>query len=532
MISASRMATARLFVAAVSVSFGAAASGESPIAPTTTRQPAAADVRPNLQPGNYQFVTWDSFKSDKVYGAGGADAKEIGTISDVLLARDSGRVNAYLLTTDKTLGMGGKTILVPYSAMRRDASRNGYVIDPTPDAKTYLEFSPEWWRATNVDQAAGKSDASAQRDLATAFAREAALEQLDPFEKDRAKQVGNLRVAGKITQVDRRFMPASGEYVFVTVARAEGGPVTIALGPAWHCLGHNGSPTTGADFAADVMQVGEGDSTRMLALSTTIGGQEMKIRNPDGTPAWSDQGRRTASGIARGRFVLASEVTGKPVECRGEKCGTVEALIVERNSGMIAFLSVDPDQKLVDTDRLVPWSVASVRPDGRVSIDAPKDAVLNSYPTPKNYDELQSPDSLKKVYDAYHVEPIDFRARAELDKPRGAWHHDGDIGKAIRSGKAFSLQGTIESVGHEQFYGEHAVLLTIKTDAGSRQVLVGPMGADEARHLKAGSTLSIDGWEVAAPGGSSKLVAGSIRHGDKTINAYNKDVQPQLPKKP
>jgi hypothetical protein len=108
-------------------------------------------------------------------------------------------------------------------------------------------------------------------------------------------------------------------------------------------------------------------------------------------------------------FLLASEVKGRPVDCRGEACGKVDNLIVECTGGLIAFLSIDPDKAALgigDEDRLVPWGIMTRTLDGKVHLDASKSMITSAPTTPKNLQDLAKDKYYRKIYQLYETQNV------------------------------------------------------------------------------------------------------------------------------
>lgn len=111
-------------------------------------------------------------------------------------------------------------------------------------------------------------------------------------------------------------------------------------------------------------------------------------------------------------FILSNEIDGKNVAARGEKCGTVNDLIVDTYSGRVAFLSIDPDANVLglgDTKRLVPWTVVMGVGKDLVTLDSSKAMITASPKTPGDLKQLGTADAYRGVYTAYEVQSPNYQ---------------------------------------------------------------------------------------------------------------------------
>ena len=185
--------------------------------------------------------------------------------------------------------------------------------------------------------------------------------------------------------------------------------------------------------------------------------------------------------------MLLSSQDGADVTCRGEACGKVDDVIVERTSGTLAFLTIDPDENFLgigDAKRLVPWAVASVTAEGAVRIDASKEMVLASPEAPADSATMGSGGVVSMAYRSYQVEPPPFEARRAKDAreaavPPGmkeAWSREGTICRGIKKDTLKTISGEGMSV-REVKLGDgvpSASAATFKSEGADVLVLLGP----------------------------------------------------------
>ena len=79
-----------------------------------------------------------------VNGAG----ETIADVSDLIVDRGSGRVEFAVIKAGSVLGIGGKTLAIPYGAFGWNESKDSFVLESTTEQlKQHPEFTPESWSA-------------------------------------------------------------------------------------------------------------------------------------------------------------------------------------------------------------------------------------------------------------------------------------------------------------------------------------------------------------------------------------------------
>lgn len=401
----------------------------------------------------------------------------IATASDMILDRGEGRVTHLIVKTGTTLGLGGRAIAIPYAAFNWNPTAESLVLNSTEEElKTFPEFTATEW--TEMMEAA-ESKGNLRRSLATDPAAVS-----DPYSGslDDAEVV---RIRGVVRSVSRERTSSFGEQTLVTVETGEGPPRTVALGPSWYVAGGSYVPMRGDEVVINARELPRDPSRLAVATDIRSDDRELRLRDKAGAPAWSVKsipvGERKYES-PYWRYMLASSLRGSGVSCRGENCGVVENVIVERHSGDIAFLSIDPDAAILgigDTSRLIPWSVVSVSHDGKIRIDASKEMVLASQPTPSELNELTGRLS-ESVYSAYGVSPPRFHAVTPT-QPSGvatgdAWGRRGAIITGIERDSTRTLTGKVRRASELALASGIPPARSIAIDAGGTEevVLLGP----------------------------------------------------------
>jgi sporulation protein YlmC with PRC-barrel domain len=310
-----------------------------------------------------------------------ANGDEIASVSDLIMDRGSGRIEYVVIKTGTTLGMGGRAVAIPFGSFRWETGKDRFVLASTAEQlKQFPEYTPESWKAMKESV---KDDKNALRQRLAADA----ASPNDPYSGtlDTAKKA---RIEGEITKVERVRTTTFGEQVVITVATADKTARRIALGPSWYINSAPAAPMRGDKVVVDTLALPRDPDQLLAGTHLRTGDRELHLRNTDGSAAWALQtveaeGHNYSTTYTR--YLVLSHLSGMKVDCRGNECGKVNDIILDRRSGEIGFLSIDPNQNflgLSDTKRLIPWSVATVTLDGKVRIDASKEMVLASPETP------------------------------------------------------------------------------------------------------------------------------------------------------
>lgn len=464
---------------------------------------------------------WSKLKGTNIYNN---NNENIGEINDLIVTRGSGRISFATVTTGSVLGMGGKTILIPFDDLNYDRANERFTLNTTAEnLKNLPEFSRDAWK--NAGKRQGRDQAKNEQALAEALARAAALEQVDPYARDFGSLGQPTRLQGEVTRVERRTGPGGGENVYVTIRGQGGADQTILLGPSWYITGENLEPARSSQFSVNAVKVPSerNGGQEYVATDLTHDGTTYSLRNQaNGQGVWMNEPKeRDREGMweggVTGHYVLATQVNGKEVDCRGQKCGDVNDLVIDRANGAIAYLSIDPDQNFLgvaDTKRLVPWTVTTVRWDGKVGIDATKDMVLASPKTPGDAQSLANePDRVYKAYDTsaptwrrdmdrdhdkMDRDKMDRNRRGDRDNMNDnanqGWTGDTAFGRMVANGTPTDVSGKVIRVERTSPWEgvSKGVCVTVKEDDGAmKKVFLGPESYKPASQFKEGDTVTI-----------------------------------------
>ncbi|MBX3359537.1 MAG: PRC-barrel domain-containing protein [Phycisphaeraceae bacterium] len=436
---------------------------------------------------NADFRSADWVNSRSVVNDNG---EVIADVSNLVIDRGSGRIEHIVVKTGGVLGLGGREIAIPVNSFRWDSGKDqNLLLSATAEQlEKFPEFTPQTWSKVS-GTLAKESDSR------------------DPYAGS-LDNPSTARVQGTITSVRRERLSGVGEQVLVVVATDEGANREIALGPTWFVNSSEIAPMRGDSVVIDTMALPRDPDHRSVATRLSANGKDLRLRDNNAKPLWHVDS--SAASTSPTRLLLASDLQGKSVTCRGKQCGTVHDVIFERTSGDLAFLSIDPNENflgIADTKRLVPWAVASVGSDGGIRLDASKEMILSSMETPTDLVSLNS--SAGSVYKAYDVAPPRFEPLPPAPPTAAAlgedaWSTQGPVLRAIDRGSATKISGTVSNV-HSVDLGEGvrpAKALTLKTTTGEQVVLLGPAWYMDNQPIKCdkGAVISSDVYQTTING--------------------------------
>jgi sporulation protein YlmC with PRC-barrel domain len=430
------------------------------------------------------FVSALKLDGTDVYNANG---EHIADISDFVVDRGSGDLRYVVVKTGSVLGMGGKAVAIPFKSFSWDSGQDRATLNATKEQlKTYPEFNAKEWNAMVESKDSNKSS------LWQSFKHDT-REDRDTYRQ--AFQSGKEQdIKGEVTKVERDYGD-NGEYVTITVRTDTGEDRKITLGPTWYVNPNAAAPMRGDKVSISAYPTQTGDM--YVAQQARIGQNELNLRNEQGEPVWGATGENSTTAW---RYMLLSNLKGMKITCRGEDCGKVNDVIVNKPTGQIAFLSIDPNQNflgMADTKRLVPFNTATVATDGTVRLDASKEMVLASPETPSDISSLNTSTQYTAVYNAYQVEPYRFnrygdnyddRGGMNQNRLTGAWGSDTMLMPTIDRNNTQMFSGEIVDVDTDttKFSDDRKVqtrTIKIKTPGGDQTIVLGPVTYFDDQHL-------------------------------------------------
>ncbi len=404
----------------------------------------------------------------------------VATVSDLILDRGRGRIEYAVVKTSGSGDTDAKHIAVPYDTLSWEPSAERFMLASTPEQlDTFPEYSADAWKALKNT---GKDDQSTLRQRLVTEAGTNA----DPYSS--VASAKRSRISGEVTSVERIRTSKFGEQIEITV-KPDSGPVRrIALGPSWYVNGSSAAPMRGSKIVVDTLELPRDPDELLLGTHMRTGDHELQLREANGSAAWTLNtvelgGQRYGTPFSR--YLLLSSLPGEVVDCRGAECGKVHDIILDRTSGEIGFLSIDPNQNFMgigDTKRLIPWSVATVTLKGTVRVDASKEMLLASIETPSELSTLNTGTHAKRVYDAFGVTEPRFEPRvvsSHVADASNAWSAQGAIIKAIDADSDSTMSGEVIALMDVPFEKgiQSARALKVRTadkNAAEQVVLLGP----------------------------------------------------------
>ena len=389
------------------------------------------------------------------------NGEEVASVSDFILDRGSGYIDYAVVKTGTVLGLGGKKVAISYPELRWDTQGEHFLYAATVDElKQFPEFNADEWKAV-VDT--GQRDANApNRPLRQRLMTDASSSARDPFGTGLAEGK-KTRFQGEVIRVERNRLTDFGEHVFITVRGTDSVDHKVALGPSWYVNSAARAPMRGDQVTVTALELPRDPEKTAVATTLLINGEDVPLRSDDGTPQWALRAEDTANAnkynVTARRYVLASEINSAPLDCRGTACGKVDDSVYERNSALLTFLSIDPNQNFLgigDTKRLVPWTVCTITPDRRVRIDASKEMILASPETPKELTMMNSGGLVELVYKAYDVqmprfEPLRARTDTGGRSANDGWGRDGVVLRSIKKDVPRKFNGKYTKVEQVKF---------------------------------------------------------------------------------
>jgi sporulation protein YlmC with PRC-barrel domain len=436
------------------------------------------------------------------------NAEVIASVSDLILDRGSGRIEYAIIKTSGNYGTSGKLVTVPYTSLRWEAGdKDRFVLAATTEQLTlFPEYTAERW---NAMRDGSKKDENGLRDRLEADNKSSG----DPYAGSLENSV-NTRIEGEITGVERVRTTTFGEQVEVSIKTTDGSTKRVAIGPSWFVSATNAAPMRGDKVVVDAMSLPRDPEQLLAASNYRSGNRELRLRDASGSPTWAlktIESNGQSYSAPYSRYLPISKITGLKVDCRGDDCGKVNDVILDRHSGQIAFLSIDPNQNFLgisDTKRLLPWSIATVTLDDIVRIDASKDMVLQSPETPADITTLSNGTHAERVYKAFNVpaprfDPAEKRVDNRMSDPSNAWGHDGAVNGAIERSAVTSMQGSVLDITDVKFDNGTAPARAIKVRSldksqGDYLVLLGPVTYmnNQKTMCKVGDSIKLDAYRT------------------------------------
>lgn len=356
--------------------------------PPRSAQPRT-DARPSYDYAGRMFASADKLRGSTVENAA---KKNIGTISDLIIDRGSGAVTYVVLNAGGFLGIGSKKVVIPFSSFGWSQADQALTLETTVEnAKLWNEFDEKTWSGT-------------EESLSSRLGRDYYRTPQNYYPS--AASSDDTHIKGTVTRVDRRAIPGSAtEEIVVTVRTSDGREQEVVLGPSYYVSNNANAVYRDAPIDVRVSRMDRNGSPVVVARSYNANSKDTNLYDDSGKAHWWSWKSTPAQPIGY-PFLLNSEVDGKHISARGEKCGKIDDLIVETGTGRVAFVSIDPDQNVLgiaDTKRLVPWGVITLITTDGVSVDSTKAMITSAPETPKDLAMLSGDSRYQNIYQSYGI---------------------------------------------------------------------------------------------------------------------------------
>ena len=480
----------------------------------------------------------------------GLAEEDIGEVENAIIHRDSGVIVALVIEPEDGFLLGGDPVIVRTPALqwpkRGDALRVA-----SNNLARFVEFDEDRW-----DDAGDVYDTDDDDELEDAlddvdwdWLTEVGIEQWqdDGYEGD-FEDALPFTFTGEIKRITRERMGNGTTRFTLQLTDPEAARKVIDLGPSWYVNSVIPNLATGDTVTVHGIRPGH-EFDRMFVELITRGdnideGSAVRLRTVEGRPLWLNDTRYENSPHAAplhavGQYVLAKDLLGNNIDFQGDDTGEVDELLVDRRSGRIAFISVDPDQGVFgygDTETLVPWQLAYVTPAGEIALDEMTEEQAAAAPeAPDNRDEYRALGFGEHVYQHFNAAIPDFTPRflESITPDRaidGVWG-DGEMLARMVRGKDFeSISGTIEDTTTvTPVLGAYPGYAIEVRDSGSTYtVILGPnyYVQDLPTEFLIGNRVRLEAAPVNIAGAEQSWVARSVTTQGSTIQFWDRNGRP------
>lgn len=322
----------------------------------------------------------------------GAEARarsndKIGSIKDIGVDTDTGRIAFFVVSSGGVLGIGDTEKVVGNKVVSCDPKDKQVVLDLSKedfekasayDAKLLDEY---YQRFTNVDgRHVHPKDASAHPEK--------------PLPADRREATASF--SGKVTSVDRKAA-ADGGCVVADVVDDKNQSHRVVLGPANFLRSQGIEPVVGDRVEVSAFEGTGPDNSRMLMASTVKGEKipaAVQLRDSSGRAQWD-----------RPCCVLASKLDGAKIKCHTEKVGSVGNLFCDLTHGSVAYVTLAKDFGDGDAIYLIPYRALWMDRDQALHLCATKEQMRTAPKlSSKEGTEVADPKFASRVNEFYSVE--------------------------------------------------------------------------------------------------------------------------------
>lgn len=447
----------------------------------------------------------------------------IGTVSDFIIDRGSGKIEFAVVKSGDFLGIGGESFALPYNELRYHPTTTGFQTNLSEEQlQRRTEFIPENWEELD--------DTSWMQTASDWFSGDDVDHTEDSIQEAVAKG-DREEISGRITRVLRKSYKGD-QQVFVVVEDENNEQHTLILGPSWYVMGMEDNVQRDDKVEFSVVEY----DTYAIVADGQINRKSVTFRDNEGKGAWDTQSTDKPS-----RYVLLSEITGMRAEMVGSTVGEIQTALIEGGSGQVAMLALDPNENLFglgDELSLIPWAATSMSVNETVIIDGNDAKLERAFKMPSDVSTLRTPSSVNHAYTVFGLDMPKFESRDNTaanqygDRDRDAkrhgdaWSKDSKLINAMRDGETIEIEGKYKGMATETIVdgAPEARVLLVTTGSGTQRLIVAPAWFSDRQKLdfENGDTLTITA-KRATIDGRELLSVIDIDDGENQWSFWNDD---------
>lgn len=243
----------------------------------------------------------NAFMVEKIVGSKvrNMQEEELGTIEDLVVDLDTGRILYAVMDFGGFLGFGGKLFPVPWQSLAPLPSEGIFFLDvskakledaPAYDKDSLPEMGDMHW-GTKIAAFYGASLEQQSYDYDSGIGLYPGIAQKDSFAKIFNPQ-SIKEISGEVIKVDQ-VIPNKGiisqVQIKLTVFVNRKEPVPVYMGPRWYVSGPGGRPPlkVGDKVTVTGSWITSQTEPFMIATTVTEGARTFLLRQSDGAPFWS-----------------------------------------------------------------------------------------------------------------------------------------------------------------------------------------------------------------------------------------------------
>jgi sporulation protein YlmC with PRC-barrel domain len=207
-----------------------------------------------------------------------AQDEELGDLNQLIVDPREGRIVYGIVSYGGVLGIGGKLVAVPWSALELQPAQDAFVIDATKETLDELAFSSGDWPDLSNEQWALETH--------RAFEQQPYWEVFGYTIYEAAPAMGQVKtIQGEVTSIDR-----TRDEVRAQVQSADGQTHTVKLAPQSFLDQQTVTIEEGDQLTIQAQAHTENGQTIYKAHSVQKNGQQLQLRDAQGKARWQEEG--------------------------------------------------------------------------------------------------------------------------------------------------------------------------------------------------------------------------------------------------